>query len=264
MTASAERRERTLAQLRPYIEAARTFSGWSFGDVRVTHLEPRPSWDYEALVREHASRATSVIDLGTGGAEFYSRMAAELPPGVRIVATEEWHVNAPIARDALAPLGGSVVRASAERALPFRGESFDLVIDRHEALVPAEVVRVLTPGGTLITQQVGHGNWREIDAFFGRRGWFGDHFNIYQDEMREAGCEVTAMQHAWKVAYGSLGDLVYMLLVAPWEVPDFDPEREIDALIAIQDALGTARGIELTFARYLIVARKPGHARSLQ
>ena len=250
-----ERRRRVLAELRPYIEAARTFSGWSFGDVRVTHLEPGPPWDYEALVRDHAARASSILDLGTGGAEFFSRVLVGL--NVRAVATEEWHVNAPIARDALAPLGGSLVRASAERALPFRDGAFELIIDRHEAIAPVDVARVLAPGGTFITQQVDNGNWREIDAFFGRRQSSGDHFNEYQPQLRAAGCEVTAQRHEWKVAYGGLGDLVYMLLVAPWEVPDFDPEAEIDTLIRIEDALGTARGIELTFARYLVIARKP-------
>jgi hypothetical protein len=38
--------------------------------------------------------------------------------------------------------------------LPFGGAAFDLVIDRHEAFLAAEVHRILVPGGTFVTQQV--------------------------------------------------------------------------------------------------------------
>lgn len=254
MTGEA-RREALLRELQPAIEAARSFSGWSFSDIKVRDLEPGPPWDYEALVREHAAVAATTLDLGTGGAEFFSRVMAAARG--RVVATEEWHVNAPIARDALAPIGGSLVRASAERALPFVDGSFDLIIDRHEAIVPAEVARVLAPGGTFITQQVGPANWREINRFVGRRGWFGDHLNRYPDELRASGCDVEQRRHEWKVAYAGIADLVYMLLVGPWEVPGFDPVAEIDALVAIEDVLTTPRGLELTFSRYLLIARRP-------
>ena len=54
-----------------------------------------------------------------------------------------------------------------------------------------------------------------------------------------------------------LSDLVFMLLVAPWEAPGFDPERDVDTLIAIEDALRREEGIVLTEPRYLIRAHKP-------
>ena len=94
--ADEQRRRRALAELRPYIERARRFSGWDFSELKVRDLEPRPPWDYEALAREYAGRAARVLDLGTGGGEVLSRIAAGLPG--RFAATEEWHVNAPVAR----------------------------------------------------------------------------------------------------------------------------------------------------------------------
>jgi hypothetical protein len=48
-----------------------------------------------------------------------------------------------------------------------------------------------------------------------------------------------------------------MLMVAPWEIPGFDPEAEIDALLALEDAHGTDQGIVLTLSRYVMTARKP-------
>lgn len=248
-----ERRERMLRELEPYIDAARDFSGWSFPQIAVRHLEAGPPWDYEAIVRERLRDARSVLDLGTGGAEFFARVTEGF--GGRIVATEEWHVNAPVARDALAGRG-ALVRASAEHALPFRDAAFGLVIDRHEAADMADVARVLTPGGWFITQQVAAQNWRELDAHFPRAVFF-DHYRVYQDGLRAHGFTVDAQEHAWRVAYGHLGDIVFMLLVAPWEIPGFDPVRDIDALLALEDACRTPEGIEMTWHRYLIVAHKP-------
>jgi hypothetical protein len=48
-----------------------------------------------------------------------------------------------------------------------------------------------------------------------------------------------------------------MLLTAPWTVPDFDPERDIEALLAMEDALGTKDGIVMTETRYILIANKP-------
>jgi len=53
------------------------------------------------------------------------------------VATEPWEVNAPVAAKRLGARGIPVVRANSLR-LPFRDEQFDLVLNRHEELDPAD------------------------------------------------------------------------------------------------------------------------------
>jgi SAM-dependent methyltransferase len=254
MTAD-DRRSRILAQLQPYIERARAFSGWNFADVNIRHLGPPIPWDYEALARDRARSASHVLDLGTDGGEVLARVV----PGIaaRIVATEEWHVNAPIAAKRLRPFGTSVLRADSLR-LPLRAASFDLVTDRHEALDPAEAARVLAPGGTIITQQCGPDDWPELRRFFSRKTRFEDHFAGYQHGFAAAGLTVeTARWHEEPVAFSDLGDVVYMLLVAPWCIPNFDPAADIAPLLALEDALRTSDGIVLTEHRYLIVAHKP-------
>ena len=49
-----------------------------------------------------------------------------------------------------------------------------------------------------------------------------------------------------------------MLLISPWDIRGFNPARDIDALLAMEDGLRTDDGIVLTMSRYLIVARKAG------
>ena len=250
---NARVRRDALERLRPWIERARTFSGWSFPDIKVRPLE-EPLWDYRSLEREMARGASAVLDLGTGGGELLAGVRDSLP--ARVVATEEWHVNAPIAYRRLAPLGAGVVRARSLH-LPFAADAFDLVIDRHEELAPSEAARVLRPGGRVMTQQVGPENWRELRDYFPRRTDFGDIRAQYAGGFASAGLTLTRNeQQDYKVAYGGLGEMVFMLLAAPWEVPDFGVERDIEALLALEEDCSTEDGLVMTWDRFLLIAEK--------
>jgi SAM-dependent methyltransferase len=148
--------ERAREQIRPYIERARRFSGWAFDEFASAPLEPSEPWNYEARAGDLLRTAKSVLDMGTGGGEVFERLCSSF--GGRAVATESWSLNAPVAAARLRPRGASVVQCHSLR-LPFRREAFDLVLNRHEELDPAEVARVLSPGGRLLTQQVGRAWW---------------------------------------------------------------------------------------------------------
>src|SRR5207245_3404549 len=93
--ASGERVKAT-DRLRPFIEKARGFRGWSLEEVAPTRIGPRYPWDYRHRAADLFGRASSVLDMGTGGGELF----ADLCRGRRgrAVATEPWHVNAPIAK----------------------------------------------------------------------------------------------------------------------------------------------------------------------
>lgn len=250
---NAKARREALDRLLPIVERARTFSGWSFPDIKVRPLE-EPLWDYRSIVREMARGAQAVLDLGTGGGELLAGVRDSLP--ARVAATEEWHVNAPIAYRRLAPLGVGVVRARSME-LPFAAGAFDLVIDRHEELEPLEVARVLRPGGRIVTQQVGRENWRELRRLFPRRTDFGDIRGEYATGFAAAGLTLTRNEEQeYNVAYGGLGDMVFMLLAAPWEVPEFDVERDLDALLALEAECSTRDGLVMTWDRFLLIAEK--------
>lgn len=255
-SSAADDRLHLLQRLQPSVDRARNFSGWDLSFVDATNVGAPLPWDYEALAQEYISPARRVLDLGTGGGEVLSRVAAGQQ--ATFVATEEWHVNAPVARDRLRPLGIPVVRARSDaHFLPFRDATFDLILSRHEAIEPAEVDRVLAPGGRFLTQQVMPDNWPELTRYFPRKTIFPDHFVAYHDAFCNLGYSVSRHQHDLTTAYRALGDLVVMLLVAKDYIPDFDIERDAEALLAAEQALATPLGIVLTEGRYLLETHKP-------
>lgn len=243
-----------LAELQPWVECARSFSGWDHSSLDIRNLDGPLPWDYQAVARALASAASRVLDLGTGGGERFSEVAAG--SHARFVATEEWGVNARVAGKRLSPAGIGLAWCSS-LALPFAFRSFDLVLSRHEAIDPGEVDRVLAAGGTLLTQQVTPGSWPELRPFFPRMTVFPDHRTEYPAAFRAKGYTVDAREHGSRVAFGSLGDLVFILLTAPWTIPGFDPESDIEALLALETAHGTTSGIVLTEGHYLLSAVKP-------
>lgn len=249
----AARRE-VIARLRLYVKRAKRLKGFQL-EVEPIRLGPPLPWNYEARARELLVDARSVLDIGTGGGEVFS----EILQGYEVlaVATEPWLPNVSVAAQRLQPLGAHVVHANS-LALSFAHEAFDLVLDRHEELDPAEVARVLAPGGHLLTQQVHSDNWKELRAFFPRMAEFGPHFERYQDGFRAGGLVIKrAEMEETLAAFRDLGEIVYMLTALPWEVPDFDIERDIEALLALEKALRRPEGIVLTEGRYVIEAYKP-------
>ena len=73
---------------------------------------------------------------------------------------------------------------------------------------------------------------------------------------------VQARTHEWKAAYRGLGDIVFLLGIAPWEIPDFDPlGRDLSALLAAEEAFSTDQGIVLTESRFLLEAKETSERR---
>lgn len=193
--------------------------------------------------------------MGTGGGEVLSRILPGYPG--QAFATEAWPPNAPVAARHLAPFGVPVVQ-SRDYEMPFSAGAIDLVLNRHEALLPAEVARVLAPGGTVLTQQI-HPHWHaELRAAFPRMTVFEQHHETYPAGFRAAGLNVVDFQqHAQPTAYQHLGEIVYMLVAAPWTVPDFDLDADLDALLEVERTLRRPEGIVFTDRRYILEAHKP-------
>src|SRR3712207_1237511 len=90
--------------------------------------------------------------MDTGGGALLSSLR---PPAPHTLATKGYAPNVPTARSRLDPLGIQVHKSEDADTLPLPDETFDLVVNRHEAYHPAEVRRGLRPGRRFIPQQVG-------------------------------------------------------------------------------------------------------------
>ena len=142
---------------------AAPFTGWDFGWLRDRTSGDQLSWDYSDLARAALAGATAVLDIDTGGGELLAGLA---PLPAHTVATEAWEPNLPVARERLGPLGVEVRAGRGDRLVAADGE-FDLVLNRHGSFTPAELWRVLVPGGVFLTQQPGSRNDQEFYTVLG-------------------------------------------------------------------------------------------------
>lgn len=191
--------------------------GWDFSWLAGRASGSDPSWSYAEKARALVAGATAVLDIDTGGGELLASLGP-LPPGS--VATEGWRPNLAVARERL----GIDVRFAPGPALPVSSASVDLVLNRHGRLDPAEVARVLTPGGTLLTQQVGSDDCAEINAALGAppaydRVWTAA---TASEALRAAGLTVTeAREEHPAFVFHDVGALVFQLRAVAWQVPGF-------------------------------------------
>jgi SAM-dependent methyltransferase len=240
-----------IGNLEPYEQRARELEGWAL-EYAPEPLQAGPPWDYEALARDLASQAQRILDLGTGGGEVFSRVLAR--SRARATATEEWHVNAPVAARALAPRA-AVVRASS-LTLPFAEDAFDLVLSRHEEIDPNEVARVMSRDGCFLTQQVIPDLWEELRVVFPDLTRFPDHYVEYQRGFAEAGLTVEDVREFRRqVRFRELGHLVYQLAAAPWHLPGFSVKSHRAELEALDQVARGEGGIVLTEGFYLLRVR---------
>jgi len=236
-------------------DAAAPFEGWDFSYLSGRMIEAEPPWDYPALARAAVSGAHDILDVATGGGEVLSALGPF--PG-RVRATEGYVPNLAVARRRLEPLGVAVFQANTASGMPFEDAAFDLVLNRHGGFRPEEMCRVLRPGGVFLSQQVGGDNLADLVADFGARlMWPDNTLASIAERFSRAGCTVTRAE-AWQgpVTFADVGAVVYFLKAVPWVVEDFDVNRHLAALEALERRRAAGRPLQFTFSRFLIEARK--------
>jgi SAM-dependent methyltransferase len=233
--------------------------GWDFSPIGDRWQRGVPPWDLSARIRAHLRADSTLVDLGTGGGEFLSSFA---PLPRTTVATEGYPPNLPVARARLGPLGVRVVPVRSPDHLPLPDRFATLVLSRHEAFDAREVFRVLRPGGTFLTQQVGGRNYRDLDRRFGASS--GTAYNrletlgAFTEEIESAGLVVKLRREAtYPERFLDIGALVYFLRAAPWEVPEFTVERFRSVLLSLHDEIQERGYWELEAHRLLVEARRP-------
>jgi SAM-dependent methyltransferase len=238
--------------------AAEPVEGWDFSWFEGRATEERPSWGYARLMGERMAAASVALDIETGGGEVLAGIP--LPPTV-LLATESWAPNVAIAARTLRPVGGQVVRA-ADDGLPFAAGMFDLVVSRHPVdTVWSEVARVLRPGGTYLSQQVGPGTCIElVEAMTGPDHEVSDmrrpdrHVGL----ARAAGLDVVDLRsESLRMEFLDVGAIVYFLRKVFWFVPDFTVDGYRSQLVDLHKRIQKEGSFVTHSTRFLIEAQQP-------
>lgn len=238
--------------------AAVPVAGWDFSwfDGRAT--EERPSWGYARMMAGRMARARAALDIQTGGGEVLAGLPH--PPPV-LAATESWPPNLRIARENLAPLGATVIEAADDADLPFAAESFDLVVSRHPTEVRwGEIARVLRPGGTYLSQQVGAGSNRELTEFMmgPQPVRPGSSARWAAGQAERAGLTVVDLrEEALRTVFNDIAAVVYFLRKVLWTVPGFTVEGYRDRLRLLHGKIQAEGPFVAHAQRFLIEARQP-------
>lgn len=239
--------------------AAVSVDGWDFSWLDGRASEQRPSWGYAQMMGERMAAASAALDVQTGGGEVLAGIS-RLP--VLTAATESWPANVERATARLHPLGVVVVAHDSAQPFPFAASAFDLVVSRHPVSVWwEEVARVLRPGGTYFSQEVGPESVGELtDFFIGRQvpGESGREPGLAKAAAQAAGLEVTDLRsESLRTEFRDIGAVIYFLRKVIWIVPGFTVDRYRAELRALHDRIQAEGPFLATTRRFLIEAVSP-------
>ncbi|WP_327092711.1 class I SAM-dependent methyltransferase [Nonomuraea sp. NBC_01738] len=240
--------------------ATASVDGWDFSWLDGRASEQRPSWRYQHLMSEHLAHAHAALDLQTGGGEVLNG-APTLPP--TMAATESWPPNIAKATQLLHPRGVVVVADTDGAPLPFGDDAFDLILSRHPVTVRwEEVARVLRPGGTYLSQEVGPASVFElVEYFLGPQP--DDVRNIRHPDHARAGAEKAGLDitdlrlENLRTEFHDIGAVVYFLRKVIWMVPGFTVEHYLPQLRALHEHINEHGPFVATTTRFLLKARLP-------
>lgn len=239
-------------------ESIAHIKGWDFSHIAHRRIEDAPlPWDYRAAVLSHLRPEMQLLDIDTGGGEVLLSLGH---PHGNTAAMENYPPNIALCAETLTPLGIDFRPGAGGGEYPFENSRFDLVIDRHGDFNPAEIHRVLKPGGLFITQQVGAENDRELVRLL-----CGDippsfseqYVSITAEKFRAAGFDILEQAEAFcPVRFLDVGALTWFARVIPWEFPGFSVDTHWEQLLSAQALLESRGAIESYTHRFFLIARK--------
>lgn len=232
------------------------FRGWDFSYLEKRWNFEELPWDYKEIVLEYLKPNQKLLDMGTGGGEFL--LSLNHPYNLTSV-TEAWGPNVALCREELEPLGICVKQIFEDSEIPYDDNSFDIVINRHEAYDVAEVKRILKPNGIFISQQVGFKNniklsemlnsnfksqFPKLDLAHELIKWDNSNFDV-----------LLADEYYPYVHFYDIGAIVYYAKIIEWEFPDFSVDKCINQLYKIQEEIERNGYAESLGHRFILTLR---------
>lgn len=239
-------------------EKAAKIRGWDFSHIHGRYDEENDlPWDYEKLVRSYLKSGLEILDYDTGGGEFLLSLHH---PYDKTSATEGYPPNVALCAEKLLPLGINFKECHDPARIPFAGETFDLMLNRHGAFDAAEAFRLLRRGGVFITEQVGGDNDRDLVelALPGTARPFPHMFLAEQRRnFEDAGFQIIQAEEAYRpIRFYDMGAFVWFARIIEWEFPGFSVDKCFERLLRMQEIIDRDGKLEGTIHRYLIVAKK--------
>lgn len=241
------------------VERRAQIKGWDFSELdgKWADGDALLPWDFAALVQQYRRDDLHLLDMDTGGGEFLLSLGH---PCERTAATEGWAPNIALCRERLLPLGIDFREMRDPKAMPFADASFDLVLNRHGAYDPAELWRVLKPGGIFLTQQVGAENDRELvtrllpDA---KPPFPEQQLEIQLARFRAAGFEILEKDEAYRpIRFYDTAALIWFAKVIEWEFTGFSVDRCFPQLVKTEAEIKEKGAVCGSIHRYYFAARK--------
>lgn len=232
--------------------------GWDFShiDGRYTGEADLP-WNYRNIILHNLRPEMKLLDIDTGGGEFLLSLHH---PSSNTSATEAYPPNIQLCQKILLPLGIDFRIGNGNKQLPFKDETFDMVINRHGNFNAKEIYRILKKDGLFITQQVGAENDRElIQLLVGKTksSFPNQTLQIVSSQFRKAGFTILQGQECFRpIRFFDVGALVWFARIIQWEFPHFSVATHKDNLLRAQHILETNGCIEGSIHRFMLVAAK--------
>ena len=238
---------------------------WGAGFLEGRYLPGQPTWTWAKVTRPYLDGAERLLDMGTGDG---SELRSLEPWPACTIAYEEWWPTVPAAAETLRPYGAHLVvclgaddnitSVRTRPGLPFASESFDVIVNRHEAFDPHDVRRLLRPDGAFVTQQVGGDEETDLRALLRlaphvHADWT---LAVARSQLGGAGMSlVDGAEERVPTRFTDIAAFVAYVRSVPWSVPEFDPAVMRDQLAALHERCVRDGGIETVSHRFWVAAR---------
>lgn len=239
-------------------EANAHMQGWDFSHILGRYKETgNLPWNYRNVIHKYLKANDFLLDIDTGGGEFLLSLKHLYH---NTSATEGYLPNVTLCKNTLLPLGIDFREMSDYDNMPFKDNSFDIIINRHGKYNVSELYRTLKINGLFITQQVGCENDRELVDLLcpGVEKPFPDASLKCQSELFEKqGFKILQAEQSFRpIRFFDTGALVWFAKIIEWEFINFSVDSCFDNLLKAECHIQQNGYIEGTTHRYLIVAQK--------